>query len=1706
MSAPYWGQLPPPKASQTKARRLSDDMTSPTDKRQSLDVPPRSNRVSVQTTKSDAPTDSTLSPFVSPTASTFQDQGLAPRPPSLPYGANQYPPELIEKRRRRQSRNQEQDNEYAAAAGPPPPAAPDVPRAPPLSYRQRPGNGGPPHPYSGLSQGPPLPSKAMAPEEYPVLDRTKNTLDATGNARAQRNPTDPTVARSFSARDEANGHRRRASGVDQSLHSSRRASGASQTQQSKMFADDRSPLQRLELTLDSISKEDKRARVEAALAERAAREKGAGAGPSQQADKSPAVQQVRFHDQQPFTAREADASDQSQLPAPASAAAAAAAPITPTRPAHGGAASMGPLSQNPPEEGRRYGSGSGRSPRSQQTPESRLPVPVMKQPSGIPQRNLSFRERAARSDIKPPNGVDIGSPKDEQAATTPNGTLLTRSGSNKLKKNPPGDPWFNKRKELEERYPTIEMRNVPPPANKPREGQGSGASGPEGHGQAHPGPGRASNDIDVFTYLDEDAVATPPTPAKLTKTPSQRKADQILGRSPPQHLASSAARRSPPAFRRSPPPTTGGSRGAVVVPSALPHHQPRRDRGTDSDSDSDRGREEHHHYISNIVHRARDRYEPGQGLFKPTKYLDEWRKATVGTLSGALLDLDNVPPTAGPVEKNAAWWEGAPSKRRTSMSSRPRNAEAFEGEYDDTSAPTRFKPPLYLKCGPLLRYCGIRHDRAPVRSARNGATVDKEYWRGSVMIVTTDADSSYDIAPTLRLFVQPLELLPPPPREVSGDLPPEYVDPIAGHPKLGRKGETLYVRPVDHLDEEKDLSRDETDDGLFEKTRSPPDLPLPEGATDPPGSFAARRKRAEMDGEKAGKYKDVRGFRLHQERGYTFWRFNIEVELRDKQQRIAYRINRGPSTGFWVPAKGQAMNIMFHSCNGFSLSVDTDEFSGPDPMWRDVLNTHQSQPFHVMIGGGDQIYNDRCMQDTKLFKEWLGMKHPVHKEDAPFTPEMQDELEVFYLNRYAMWFSQGLFGMANSQIPMVNMFDDHDIFDGFGSYNHGFMTSPVFSGLGNCAFKYYMLFQHQSVPDETEKTEPSWTLGTKPGPYIHELSRSLFMELGSRVALLAVDARTERRRDEVVSKETWEKIMDRCYEEIEKGKVEHLLVLLGVPIAYPRLVWLENILTSRLMDPIKALGKFGMLGNFLNRLDGGVEVLDDLDDHWTAKNHKHERSIVVEDLQDLAAGKSIRVTILSGDVHLAAVGQFYSNPKLGVPKHKDFRYIPNVISSAIVNTPPPDLLADILNKRNKVHHFDKETDEDMIPIFGHGVDGKPRNNKSLLPHRNWCAIREYVPGNTPPPSPGASAYDLAPSGSPPGTVQDSGGGAGGLFRRLSKRGSQNRGPSFRGPDGVRDRTRPPISNNGGGGGGLFRSFSRRRGSASADDVGNPPYQQNRPGFLTRTLSGSSVGGKINRLFGRRNSTSGARHDDGGINGNWGPDSDEDYAYNENPPPHNHHHQPRGVGLRGGLGDYPHDYDDEYSNGDESYFSVKPPTTQQQSQQPPFSPGSRGDMNKPLPPEPAPVPMPAVMSSNGRQQNNHPPPTAAAAAPSTTANPTPNDESSFIPREFRRAPTGLSLKQIKRGDAKELAVNLAGALEISLNVEISPKDPGGSTVPYRLVVPRLWYDEELEEELQEEQNAVKAENHGGGGDGGNNGGNGNGGDRPGGLKRLISLKK
>jgi len=178
--------------------------------------------------------------------------------------------------------------------------------------------------------------------------------------------------------------------------------------------------------------------------------------------------------------------------------------------------------------------------------------------------------------------------------------------------------------------------------------------------------------------------------------------------------------------------------------------------------------------------------------------------------------------------------------------------------------------------------------------------------------------------------------------------------------------------------------------------------------------------------------------------------------------------------------------------------------------------------------------------------------------------------------------------------------------------------------------------------------------------------------------------------------------------------------------------------------------RFGFGGSFFNHFDGSVDLLDDLDDHYTARTHKKERFFLVQQLQALSAEFSVRVSILGGDVHLAAVGRFYSNPALQIPLSKDHRYMANIISSAIVNKPPPQAVANLLARRNKIHHLDQSTDETLLKFFDKdpGDSNKTAgSNRVTMPSRNYAIITEnsastasQINGNTPK-TRGANAYD-----------------------------------------------------------------------------------------------------------------------------------------------------------------------------------------------------------------------------------------------------------------------------------------------------------------------------------------------------------------------------
>ncbi|KAF2263309.1 hypothetical protein CC78DRAFT_283617 [Lojkania enalia] len=539
------------------------------------------------------------------------------------------------------------------------------------------------------------------------------------------------------------------------------------------------------------------------------------------------------------------------------------------------------------------------------------------------------------------------------------------------------------------------------------------------------------------------------------------------------------------------------------------------------------------------------------------------------------------------------------------------------------------------------------------------------------------------------------------------------------------------------------------------------------------------------------------GEKLYEDTNKAFWRFTIDLPFQQYEARWEYKIkgltyvdeakSQKPQI-FVVPSITQSMRILFHSCNGFSVGTDIDAWSGP-ALWNDVLRMHAQKPFHVMIGGGDQIYNDGVRVDGPL-RPWTDIGNPHKRREFPFDEKMRAECDEYYFNNYVRWYGQAPFSHANGQIPQVNIWDDHDIIDGFGSYTDHFMRCAVFRGIGGVAHKYYLLFQHHQAPPKStfttdapntvnvgaegttpadpaqlkntfvmtnDETDSSYIIGSKPGPYVEECSRNIYTQLGARIAFVGIDARTERTRHQINYPETYKQIFSRLDKEFSANKdLKHLVLLLGVPIAYPRLQWLENIFSSPIIAPIKFLNKrFGFGGSIFNKFDGNVDLLDDLDDHYTAHQHKHERRDLIHMLQGFSKKHSVRVTILGGDVHLAAIGRFYSKPKLGIPAEQDFRYMPNIISSAITNKPPPTAVANLLAKRNKIHHLDHDTDETLLEIFdrdpghgdktneatngatngttnGNGKVGKKTadSNHATMPSRNYAIIAESNPTPT----------------------------------------------------------------------------------------------------------------------------------------------------------------------------------------------------------------------------------------------------------------------------------------------------------------------------------------------------------------------------------------
>jgi len=152
--------------------------------------------------------------------------------------------------------------------------------------------------------------------------------------------------------------------------------------------------------------------------------------------------------------------------------------------------------------------------------------------------------------------------------------------------------------------------------------------------------------------------------------------------------------------------------------------------------------------------------------------------------------------------------------------------------------------------------------------------------------------------------------------------------------------------------------------------------------------------------------------------------------------------------------------------------------------------------------------------------------------------------------------------------------------------------------------------------------------------------------------IACLDLRTEREMKRVCTQDTYDDFVRWIRENV--GKMNHLYLILSIPIVYNDFEVLE-----------KAIEATGL----------GEELKDDLQDHWRTNDHRVERLAFLKLLIKEAVEGKFRITILSGDVHIACAGVVYDTP---LCKKTNAAIINSLITSAVVNLPPPQAVVQVL--------------------------------------------------------------------------------------------------------------------------------------------------------------------------------------------------------------------------------------------------------------------------------------------------------------------------------------------------------------------------------------------------------------------------------------------
>lgn len=433
--------------------------------------------------------------------------------------------------------------------------------------------------------------------------------------------------------------------------------------------------------------------------------------------------------------------------------------------------------------------------------------------------------------------------------------------------------------------------------------------------------------------------------------------------------------------------------------------------------------------------------------------------------------------------------------------------------------------------------------------------------------------------------------------------------------------------------------------------------------------------------------------------GGVYWRWQVEAVRADEDRRVGYTVRAAGAAveglgaeitvdDVAVPALGALPRMAFFSCNGTEQIEALRTHDDPRALWKDILRRHRGRPegqshragYHLLVGGGDQVYADSLWHRQPLKKY-----ESTPLDAAPGTRLTDDEVRqvrLQYVELYAERWSEREIRDVMARVPGVFTWDDHDIFDGWGSHDERRQRPDNYFGqVYEAARDAFHAFQVGGAGAGTLRV----------GDASHFLQAAAFVEADRRLDLVVLDLRSGRTPKRVLSPEQWADLgawMERHAAALGTAQ-SHLVLVSTIPVVHRRVY--------RLFSNLDVKG-----------------TRDDQVDQWEHPNHRGERAQLLVNLLRHARKAASQVTILSGDVHVGARGRVVaSHPEL-CPGGRPEGVMHQVTSSGIINFAPRwyELLALRLGT-------DDDRDSPLDGVYTQMMDVTA--DRQLLLRRNWLS-------------------------------------------------------------------------------------------------------------------------------------------------------------------------------------------------------------------------------------------------------------------------------------------------------------------------------------------------------------------------------------------------